>query len=44
MGDLAPTDIAGAVAMVENGRTYMEAARMFDRSESTILHSVRRWR
>lgn len=44
MGDLAPTDIARATAMIENGRTYREVAQMFGKSKSTIHRSVTRWR
>lgn len=44
MGDLAPTDIARAVTMIENGRTYNDVARMFGKSKSTIHRSVIRWR
>jgi transposase len=44
VGDLAPTDIARAVAMLENGRTYSDIAQMFGQSKSTIHRSVSRWR
>ncbi|CAG9832301.1 unnamed protein product [Diabrotica balteata] len=40
MGDLIPTDIARAVTMVENGRTYREVAGIFGKSPSTIHRCV----
>lgn len=44
MGDLAPTDIARAAAMIENGRSYGDVADMFGKSKSTIHRNVTRWR
>lgn len=44
MSDLAPTAIARAVAMIENGRSYNDVANMFGKSKSTIHRSVMRWR
>ena len=44
MGDLAPTDIARAVTLIENGRSYSDVAEMFGKAKSTIHRNVTRWR
>lgn len=44
MGDLAPTDIARAVTLIEIGRSYSDVAEMFGKTKSTIHRNVTRWR
>lgn len=44
MGDLSSTDVARAVAMIDNGRSYSDVANMFGKSKSTIHRNVIRWR
>lgn len=41
---MTPTDVARAVALIENGRSYTDVADMLGKSKSTIYRNVRRWR
>jgi transposase len=44
MRDLAPTDVARAVALIESGQTYRAVARALGASKSTINCNVLRYR
>jgi transposase len=44
MRDLAPTDVARAVVLIESGRTYRAVARALGASKSTINRNVLRSR
>jgi len=40
MGDIASTDVAKAVALIEIGTTYSDVADMLGKSKSTIYRNV----
>jgi len=44
MADMASTDVAKAVALIEIGTTYSDVTDMLGKSKSTIYRNVRRWR
>jgi len=44
MGDMASTDVAKAVALIEIGANYSDIADMLGKSKSTIYRNVRRRR